>query len=66
MLRKKKGLKIPKNLGEAVALIGRLGGHLNRRGDPPPGHLALCDGYHILRTLCEGLLLAPLSVRERQ
>lgn len=62
----KKGLKIPKNLGEAVALIGRLGGHLNRRGDPPPGHLALCDGYHILRTLCEGLLLAPLSVRERQ
>jgi len=57
---------VPENLGEAVDLIGRLGGHLDRRGDPPPGHLALCDGYRILLTLCEGLLLAPLREGERQ
>ncbi len=57
---------MPENLGETVALIGRIGGHLGRRGDPAPGHLALCDGYRILLTLCEGLLLAPLRETERQ
>ncbi len=55
---KKKGLKAPENLGETVALIGRLGGYLGRRNDPPPGHLSLCKGHHTLRILCEGILLA--------
>ena len=62
----KKGLKPPENLGETVAPIGRLGGHLGRRGDPPPGHLALCDGYRTLLILCDGLLLAPLREAARQ
>ena len=57
-LCKKKGLKAPENLGETVALIGRLGGYLGRRNDPPPGHLSLCKGHHTLRILCEGILLA--------
>jgi len=42
-------------------MIGQIGGHLGRRGDPPPGHLALCDGYRVLLILCEGLLLARLG-----
>lgn len=63
---KKKGLKPPENLGETVDMIGRLGGYLDRRGDPPPGHLALCDGYRILHILCEGLLLAPHREADRQ
>lgn len=57
---KKKRLKEPENLGEAVDLVGRLGGHLGRRGDPPPGHLTLAEGYRKLMLLCEGMLLADL------
>lgn len=43
----------------AVALaIGRLGGHLNRQSDGPPGWITLWRGWEILQTLVEGVLLA--------
>ena len=32
----------PKDLGEAVILIAMIGGYLNRKNDPPPGHQILC------------------------
>ncbi|WP_372609298.1 IS4 family transposase, partial [Halomonas sp.] len=35
---KKKGLKPPLLLGEAVLLIAKIGGYLGRSSDPPPGH----------------------------
>ncbi|HEX4949631.1 MAG TPA: IS4 family transposase [Blastocatellia bacterium] len=43
----------------AVALaIGRLGGHLNRKSDGPPGWITLWRGWEVLQTLVEGVLLA--------
>lgn len=45
--------------GQDVALaIGRLGGHLNRRGDGMPGWQTLWRGMTLLRTLVEGVRLA--------
>lgn len=42
-----------------VALaLGRLGGHLNRKGDGMPGWQALWRGMHQLQTLVEGVRLA--------
>ena len=28
----------PKNLGDAVKVVARIGGYLDRKKDPPPGH----------------------------
>jgi Transposase DNA-binding len=43
-----------------VALaLGRLGGHLNRKGDGLPGWITLWRGWHLLQTLVEGVRLAP-------
>ncbi len=33
------------SLGEAVLLVARLGGYLNRRNDAPPGHQLVWEGY---------------------
>ncbi|MCY4152770.1 MAG: IS4 family transposase [Aestuariivita sp.] len=33
------------SLGEAVLLIARLGGYLNRKNDAPPGHQVVWNGY---------------------
>ena len=33
------------SLGEAVQLVARLGGYLNRKHDGPPGHQIIWDGY---------------------
>lgn len=38
----------PPSLAEAVAWIGRLGGHLGRRSDGPPGLKAVWTGYNRL------------------
>jgi hypothetical protein len=42
---KKKGLKQPTLLGEAVLLVAAIGGYLGRKNDPPPGHQLLWMGY---------------------
>jgi len=33
-------------LGEAVLLVAKIGGYLDRTNDPPPGHQILWQGYH--------------------
>ena len=55
--RSRRDLKPPVTLNDAVALVGRIGGHLARKGDPPPGHQALWIGYSQLRFMCAGYLL---------
>jgi len=54
----KKKLKIPASLGDAVILLGRLGGYLGRGKDPPPGHEVIWKGYSQLQTMCMGFSLA--------
>ncbi|MBI3924050.1 MAG: IS4 family transposase [Armatimonadetes bacterium] len=56
----RRDLKPPTRLQEAVNLVGRLGGHLGRKKDPPPGHEAIWIGYSKLRYMCEGYLLRAL------
>jgi hypothetical protein len=40
-------------LGEAVRLVAALGGYLERKGDPPPGHQIMWRGYAKLQLLSE-------------
>jgi len=54
---KKKGLKAPALLGEAVRLTARIGGYLGRANDPPPGDELMWNGYTQLQLLCEGFAL---------
>jgi hypothetical protein len=54
----KKRLPIPTNLGEAVRLVARLGGYLNRGHGPPPGAEVLWRGTIYLTALCDGVVLA--------
>ena len=53
----KKKLKIPALLGDAIILLGRLGGYLGRGKDPPPGHEVIWKGYSQLQTMCMGFSL---------
>jgi hypothetical protein len=41
-----------------VTALGRLGGHLNRKGDGPPGWLTLWRGWNALQLMIEGAELA--------
>jgi len=41
----------PTSLGEAVRLVAILGGYLNRKRDPPPGHQLMWQGYSTLATM---------------
>ena len=43
---------------EVALAIGRLGGHLNRKGDGLPGWATLWRGMQTLRVLVEGVRLA--------
>ena len=54
----RRDLKPPEHLGDAVRLVARLGGYLDRKSDPPPGNQVLWLGYVKLRAMCEGFLLA--------
>jgi Transposase Tn5 dimerisation domain len=47
-----------KTAAEVALAIGRLGGHLNRKRDGPPGWITLWRGWQILQTLVEGVLIA--------
>lgn len=53
----RRDLKPPTRLQDAVNLVGRLGGHMGRNGDPPPGHQVIWMGYTKLRNMCEGYML---------
>ncbi len=50
-------LKPPANLQEAVYLMAKMGGYLNRKHDPPPGHQLMWYGYIYLQGLCAGYML---------
>jgi hypothetical protein len=54
---KKKHLKPPMLLGDAVRVVARIGGYLGRKNDPPPGHQILWQGYAALQFMCMGLAL---------
>lgn len=47
----------PPTLGEAVQLIGKLGGHLGRKRDGPPGVKTLWRGLAVLSHITTGWLL---------
>src|SRR5262249_43923807 len=47
-----------KTVGEVALAIGRLGGHLNRKGDDLPGWMTLWQGWQLLQNLVEGVLIA--------
>lgn len=53
----RRDLTPPQNVGEAVRLVARLGGYLDRKSDPPPGHQVIWRGYAKLRVMCEGYQL---------
>ena len=38
------------SLGEALLLVARLGGYLNRKHDAPPGHQVVWEGYMRMAT----------------
>lgn len=54
---KKKGMKPPELLGEAVKLVAKIGGYLGRNNDPPPGHQLLWQGYAEFQFMCMGFAL---------
>jgi hypothetical protein len=54
---KKKRLKPPLLLGEAVLLVAKIGGYLGRNSDPPPGHQLLWQGYTEFQFMCLGFVL---------
>lgn len=54
---KKKRIKPPVLLSEAVILVASIGGYLNRKNDLPPGHQILWHGYTELQLMCAGVIL---------
>jgi len=58
---KKKDLKPPVLLGEAVLLVAKIGGYLGRNSDPPPGHQLLWQGYTEFQFMCVGFSLLDSS-----
>ena len=57
----RRDLKPPERLGDAVRLVARLGGYLDRRRDPPPSHEVIWKGYVDLRSMSKGFLLCRQS-----
>ena len=55
--KSRRDLKPPRRLGDAVRLVARMGGHLGRKRDPPPGHQVIWIGCSQLRFMCMGYLL---------
>lgn len=50
-------LEVPTTLGAAVGLVARLGGHLARNNDPPPGHEVMWRGFVLLQGMSLGYAL---------
>ncbi len=40
-----------------MKLVARIGGYLDRKNDPPPGHQLMWQGYTQLQLMCEGFAL---------
>jgi hypothetical protein len=56
---------VPLTIRLAVLWIGRLGGHLNRKGDGMPGVRTLWRGFHDLGILVEGYQVATAAEKRR-
>lgn len=54
---KKRKLPPPTTAGAAGLLVAKIGGHLNRKNDSPPGHQLMWYGYTGLRMMCVGYAL---------
>jgi len=54
----KKKLTLPTKLGDAVKLVAKIGGYLDRKNDPPPGHQIMWAGYAALQQMCLCFMLA--------
>ena len=54
---KRRKLPPPTTAGAAVLLVAKVGGYLNRKNDPPPGHQIMWYGYTGLRMMCLGYAL---------
>jgi Transposase Tn5 dimerisation domain len=57
VLRQKSGRTL-RTVREVALAIGRLGGHLHRKGDGLPGWQTLWHGMNTLHALVEGVLIA--------
>jgi hypothetical protein len=55
-------MKPPVLLGEAVRLVAKIGGHLGRKNDPPPGHQLIWQGYAALQLMAKGFALRDTSL----
>ena len=55
-------MKPPVLLGEAVRLVAKIGGHLGRKNDPPPGHQLIWQGYAALQLMAKGFALRDGSL----
>jgi hypothetical protein len=62
-LRLWKEARMEMNAKEFLYALARLGGHLGRKGDRPPGWLVLWRGWMELQPLVEGMLLGRLKRR---
>lgn len=51
-------MPLPTCLNNAVRLVAKLGGYLNRKNDPPPGHQIIWQGYIALCFMTMGAELA--------
>ena len=58
---KKKGVRTLKTLYDAIILIAKLGGYLDRKNDPPPGYEVFWKGYQVFQAMYEGALLCGLK-----
>ncbi len=56
--RTRKDLKPPERLGDAVRIVAKLGGYLGRKGDGPPGHQTMWEGFIRLQGMCSGYVMA--------
>ena len=55
--KKKAPALVPGRLNDAVRLVARLGGYIERGKQPPPGHQIIWRGYALLQTMCEAFSL---------
>ena len=62
VLRAQSGKKLA-TVGEVVLALGRLGGHLNRKGDGPPGWQTMWRGWQRLEDMMMGYRLGQKKMR---
>lgn len=54
------------NIYSAIVLISKLGGYLDRRADPPPGHQVFWIGYMLFQSMCKGAKLFISKINQSE